>query len=60
MSVVKCAYCFSTNVSAVDSYERRDVMVVLCADCGRTTQTDVENTDVDPDTAAPKDQPAGR
>jgi len=47
MNQVKCAYCFSTNVTVVSSYETRDVVVIKCLDCGKESAIDVENFNVD-------------
>lgn len=49
MNQVKCAYCFSTNVTTVSSYETREVVVIQCFDCGKTSDIDVENFNVDID-----------
>jgi len=55
---MKCAYCYSEKVKVVSSYPTRDVAVIECLDCGKTSEIDVENIDVDTD--APKRQePAG-
>ena len=43
MSAVKCAYCYSTKVKIIKSYENRDVMVVQCLDCGKQSELDTEN-----------------
>lgn len=47
MNQVQCAYCFSTNVTIVDSYETREVVVITCLDCGKTSEIDAENFNVD-------------
>ena len=47
MNQVKCAYCFSTNVTVVSAYPGRDVIVVQCLDCGKTSENDTENFEVD-------------
>ena len=47
MNQVKCPYCFSTNVTVVNSYETREVAVITCLDCGKTAEIDVENFNVD-------------
>ena len=47
MNQVKCAYCYLTNVSVVSSYETREVAVIQCLDCGKTSEIDVENFMVD-------------
>ena len=47
MNQVKCGYCYSTNVSVVSSYETRQVMVIRCLDCDKTSEVDVENFLVD-------------
>lgn len=46
MNQVKCGYCYSTNVSVVSSYETREVVVVQCLDCGKTSEVDVETFQV--------------
>lgn len=47
MNQVKCDYCYSTHVTVVSSYETREVVVVQCLDCGKTSEVDVENFQVD-------------
>ena len=47
MQQLQCAYCFSTRVKIVDSEENRDVTVVTCLECGKTSKIDVENPNVD-------------
>ncbi len=47
MNQVKCAFCFSTNVTIVSSEETAQVISVYCLDCGKTSQVDVENFQVD-------------
>ena len=47
MNQVKCAYCFSTNVTVVSSEETREVVTIKCLDCGKTSQIDVENFQID-------------
>lgn len=47
MQQLQCAYCLSTNVKIVASEANRDVTVVECLACGKTSQTDVENPSVD-------------
>ena len=47
MNQVKCAYCFSTNVTVISSMETKDVIVVQCLDCSKTSEIDVENFNVD-------------
>mgnify|MGYP001617729920 CR=1 FL=1 len=49
MNQVQCAYCFSTNVTIVSSEETRQVISVQCLDCGKLSQIDVENFQVDTD-----------
>ena len=49
MNQVKCAYCFSTNVTVISSMETKDVIVVQCLDCSKTSEIDVENFRVDTD-----------
>jgi uncharacterized Zn finger protein len=44
----QCPYCFSTKVEVVDSYERRDVVVVKCLNCGRVSDLDAENLNAPP------------
>ena len=43
----KCAYCFSTEVEIVSSFQQRDAMVIRCRRCGRTSPVDTENPEVD-------------
>ena len=43
----KCAYCYSTNVSIIGSYEDREVIVVQCYDCGKRSELDTENDHAD-------------
>jgi hypothetical protein len=47
MNRVKCGYCYSTNVSVVSSYETREAVVVQCLDCGKQSEIDVENFNVE-------------
>ncbi len=47
MNQVKCAWCYSTNVTIVSSYETREVVVITCLDCGKTSEIDAENFNVD-------------
>mgnify|MGYP001590894195 FL=1 len=47
MNRVKCGHCYSTNVSVVSSYETREVVVVQCLDCGKQSEIDVENFNVE-------------
>ena len=47
MNEVKCAHCLSTNVTIVSSDETRQVIHVCCLDCGKTSDVDVENFNVD-------------
>lgn len=54
MNQVKCAYCYSTNVTVVSSYETRDVMVVHCVDCGKTSEIDTESFTVDTEDLPPE------
>ena len=49
MDQVKCAHCYSTNVTVLSSYETRQVMVIQCLDCGNTSDIDTENFIVDTD-----------
>lgn len=49
MNEMKCGYCYSTHVSIVSSYETMDVVTVQCSDCGKTSEVDVENFQVDTD-----------
>lgn len=57
MSQYKCPYCFSDRVTIVASARTRDVVVVRCLDCGRTSELDTENfvqpgeTSGEPDTS---------
>ncbi len=44
---MKCAHCFSTHVRILDSYETREVVVVQCLDCGKRSELDTENENVD-------------
>ena len=43
MQQAQCAFCFSTNVRIVASEQNKDLMVVRCNQCGRTSELDVEN-----------------
>ncbi len=43
MNAVKCAYCYSTKVKIIKSYENRDVMVIQCLNCGKQSELDTEN-----------------
>jgi len=54
MNQVQCAHCFSTNVTVVSSYETREVIVVKCVECGKTSEVDVENFSVDVDDLPPE------
>ena len=47
MNEVKCAYCFSTNVTIVSSDETREVVTVRCLECEKTSDIDAENFNVD-------------
>ena len=47
MNQVKCAFCYSTNVTVVTSYATREVIVIKCLDCGKESEIDVENFNVD-------------
>ena len=47
MNQVKCAFCYSTNVTVVSSYETREVIVIQCLDCGKTSEIDTESFTVD-------------
>ena len=47
MNAVKCAYCFSTNVTIVSSEENKEAVIIRCFDCGKTSEIDVENFNVD-------------
>ncbi len=47
MDQPKCPLCFSMHVKIVSSYQRRDVMVIKCLACGKESEIDVENMDVD-------------
>ena len=47
MNEVKCAYCYSTNVTIVSSEETKDVITIQCLDCEKTSEIDVENFNVD-------------
>ena len=49
-SEMQCAYCFSTHVQMIDSYETREVIVVCCLDCGRRSELDTENQHLDTNT----------
>ena len=54
MNQVKCAHCFSTNVTVVSSYETREVIVIRCLDCDKTSESDVENFNVDTEDLPPE------
>jgi len=43
----KCPYCFSTDIEIVSSYARRDAVVIACRQCGKESQLDTENPNVD-------------
>lgn len=47
MNQVKCAHCYSTNVHIISSYETRQVVVIQCLDCAKTSEIDTENFVVD-------------
>ena len=47
MNEVKCAYCYSTNVTIVSSDETREVVMIQCLDCEKTSEIDTENFNVD-------------
>lgn len=47
MNTVKCAYCFSMNVTIVSSEETKEAVIIRCLDCGKTSEIDVENFNVD-------------
>ena len=47
MRALKCGYCFSTQVQIETSYTQRDVMVIRCQQCHKTTELDTENPNVD-------------
>ena len=49
MNEAKCAYCYSSNVTIVSSYETREVAIIKCLDCGKESEIDVENFNVDVD-----------
>ena len=57
---MKCAYCYSEQVKVVSSYSTRDVTVIECLDCGKTSEIDVENSDVDTDVANHQEPSGGR
>ncbi|MBI2093128.1 MAG: hypothetical protein HYT88_00170 [Candidatus Omnitrophica bacterium] len=48
MAELKCAYCYSTKVKIVASYENREVIVVQCLNCGKQSELDAENENTDP------------
>lgn len=54
MNQVKCAFCFSTNVTIVSAAETAQVISVRCLDCGKTSQVDVENFQVDTEDLPPE------
>lgn len=54
MNEVKCAYCFSTQVTIVESDQTREVITVQCIDCGKQSDIDVESFIVDPDDLPPE------
>lgn len=56
---MKCAYCYSERVQVVSSYPMRDVTVIECLDCGKTSELDVENVDVDTDVPHKPQEPLG-
>lgn len=47
MNQVQCAYCLSTNVTVVSSEENKEAVTIKCLACGRESQIDVENFNVD-------------
>ncbi len=47
MGQMQCAYCFSTHLRIIGSYETREVVVVHCLDCGRLSELDTENQNVE-------------
>lgn len=57
---MKCAYCYSEKVEVVSSYATRDVTVIKCLDCGKTSEVDVENSDVDTDVTGSQHSGGGR
>lgn len=46
LSEMQCACCFSIHLKIIDSYETREV-VVCCLDCGRFSELDTENQNVE-------------
>lgn len=48
LAELKCAYCYSTKVKIVASYENREVIVVQCLNCGKQSELDAENENTDP------------
>lgn len=47
MNEVKCASCSSTNVTITSSDETREVVMIQCFDCGKTSEIDAKNFKVD-------------
>ena len=43
MNRMQCAYCYSTRVAIRSAYETRQVAVIQCLDCGKTSEIDTEN-----------------
>ena len=46
---MQCPYCFSSHVTIVSSHETQDVIVIHCANCGKTAEIDVEHVPLDRD-----------
>ena len=47
MNEVKCAHCFSRNVTIVSSDETRELITIQCFDCGKLSEVDTEQFLVD-------------
>ncbi len=47
MNLMQCAYCYSTRVTICSAYEARQVAVIQCLDCGKTSEIDTENFNAD-------------
>jgi transcription elongation factor Elf1 len=47
MNEAKCAYCFSTSVTIISSDQTREAALIQCLDCGKTSEIDTENFNVE-------------
>lgn len=54
MNDVKCAYCYSTNVTIVGSAQTREVVTIKCLACGEVSEIDAENFNVDTEDLPPE------